>query len=114
MATISEKKSYDWEMGMEKLLAFTKQNYPQDLEYMESWVLMSIYHLVIQQMVFTPNYHQYALHLKNKFGYLFRKAWKLPNVDLKRKAKSYVFWLSPGLYGGIWRCWEKVKKYVRK
>lgn len=47
MATISEKKFLDWEEGIDKLLNYTKQKYPSDVEWVEGWVATSIFHIVI-------------------------------------------------------------------
>ena len=98
VATFSENKLHDCEEGLDKLLDFTKRKYPQDIEYMESRVTTSIFSLIIDRAVHSDQYFQYSRHIKEKYGYIFKKVWKLPVIPWKRKIKVSLFMLSSSLY----------------
>ena len=110
MGTISKKKFYDWETGIDKILDFTRQKYPKDLPYVEGWVVMVIWHIVIDQSIYTPHYNQYAQHITEKYGTILKKARKLPTVNWKRKLKASFFLLSPSLYGALRKGWRIIRK----
>ncbi len=76
MGTISEKKVLDWEEGIDRLLDFTKEKYPQSLPYVEGWVADVIWHIAIDQLVFTDCYTQNARRIRKKYGSILRRSRK--------------------------------------
>ncbi|MBQ6506064.1 MAG: glycosyltransferase family 2 protein [Clostridia bacterium] len=110
MGTISEKKVYDWEMGIDRLLEFTKKNYPRDMEYMEGWVADIIWHISIDQLIFTERYPEHARRIREKYGPILKKSWSLPVVSRGRKLKSTIFLLSPSCYRAMRKGWHAVMK----
>ena len=68
MGTVSEKKVLDWEEGIDRLLDFTRKEYPQAIKYTEGWVASVIWHIAIDQLVFTDMYMEHARRIREKYG----------------------------------------------
>lgn len=88
MGTVSEKKVLDWEEGIDRLLDFTKEKYPNSLLYVEGWVADVIWHIAIDQLVFTECYSQHARRIREKYGSILRRSRKLPVIIRGRKLKA--------------------------
>lgn len=110
MGTISEKKVSDWEKGIDQLLDFTEKKYPQNMEYVEGWVATVIWHIAIDQLIFTERYPEHARRIQKKYGSILKKSWKLPAVPWARKLKSTLFMLSPTCYQAMRKGWRAVMK----
>lgn len=108
MGTISEKKVYDWEMGIDRLLEFTEKQYPQDMEYVEGWVAAVIWHIAVDQLIFTEKYPQHARRIREKYGPILKKSWSLPVIPWPRKIKATLFMLSPACYQVMRKGWRAV------
>ena len=81
MGTVSEKKVLDWEEGIDRLLEFTRKKYPQTIKYIEGWVASAIWHIAIDQLIFTDIYPQHARRIQEKYGRILKNSWKLPVVS---------------------------------
>ena len=110
MGTISEKKVSDWEKGIDQLLDFTEKKYPQNMEYVEGWVATVIWHIAVDQLIFTERYPEHARRIQKKYGSILKKSWKLPAVPWARKLKSTLFMLSPTCYQAMRKGWRAVMK----
>jgi len=110
MGTISEKKVSDWEKGIDRLLEYTRKNYPQDMPYMEGWVADVIWHIAIDQLIFTERYPQHARRIREKYGTILKKSWRLPVITVPRKIKAYLFLMSPSFYQAMRKGWRSVMK----
>ena len=110
MGTVSEKKVLDWEEGIDRLLEFTRKKYPQAMEYMEGWVASVIWHISIDQLIFTDAYPQHARRIREKYGRILTNSWKLPIVSRARKVKSTVFMLSPSCYRFMRKGWRALMR----
>ena len=110
MGTISEKKVSDWEKGIDRLLEYTRKNYPQDMPYMEGWVADVIWNIAIDQLIFTERYPQHARRIREKYGTILKKSWRLPVITVPRKIKAYLFLLSPSFYQAMRKGWRSVMK----
>ena len=110
MGTISEKKVSDWEKGIDQLLDFTEKKYPQNMEYVEGWVATVIWHIAVDQLIFTERYPEHARRIREKYGSILKKSWKLPAVPWARKLKSTLFMLSPTCYQAMRKGWRAVMK----
>ena len=110
MGTISGKKVYDWEEGIDRLLDFTKKEYPDSMPYVEGWVALVIWHIAIDQLVFTDRYFLHARRIREKYGPILKKSWRLPVVDCARKVKSTLFMLSPACYRFLRKSWRALMK----
>lgn len=110
MGTVSEKKVLDWETGIDRLLNFTREKYPQALEYMEGWVASFIWHISIDQMVFTDRYPEHARRIREKFGPILKKSRSLPVVSRGRKLKCMLFMWSPACYRLLRKGWRALRK----
>ena len=75
MGTISEKKVSDWEKGIDQLLNFTEKKYPQNMEYVEGWVATVIWHIAVDQLIFTERYPEHARRIQEKYGSILKKSW---------------------------------------
>ncbi len=110
MGTVSEKKVYDWEEGIDRLLEFTEKKFPDSMKYMEGWVASIIWHIAIDQLVFADCYLPHSRRIQEKYGSILKKCWKLPVVGLPRKIKSTLFMLSPTCYRFLRKAWRAVMK----
>lgn len=110
MGTVSEKKVLDWEEGIDRLLEFTQKKYPDALKYVEGWVASVIWHISIDQLIFTDRYPQHARRIQEKYGLILKKSRKLPVVSRARKIKSMLFMLSPACYRFMRKGWRAVMK----
>ena len=110
MGTVSEKKVSDWEKGIDQLLEFTEKRYPQDIEYVEGWVASVIWHIAIDQLIFTERYPEHARRIQEKYGPILKKSWRLPVISLPRKMKAALFMLSPSCYRAMRKGWRAIMK----
>ena len=110
MGTVSEKKVYDWEEGIDRLLDYAENRYPNSAKYVEGWVASVIWHIVIDQLVFTDLYSKHSHRIREKYGMILKKSWTLPAVSLARKVKSSLFLLSPSCYQFLRKGWRSVMK----
>lgn len=110
MGTFSEKKVLDWEEGIDRLLEFTRKKYPQTIKYIEGWVASAIWHIAIDQLIFTDIYPQHARRIQEKYGRILKNSWKLPVVSQARRVKSTLFMLSPACYRFMRKGWRAVMK----
>ena len=110
MGTVSEKKVLDWEEGIDRLLEFTQKKYPQIIKYIEGWVASVIWHIAIDQLIFTDIYPQHARRIQEKYGRILKNSWKLPVVSQARRVKSTLFMLSPACYRFMRKGWRALMK----
>ena len=110
MGTVSEKKVLDWEEGIDRLLDFTRKEYPQAIKYTEGWVASVIWHIAIDQLVFTDMYMEHARRIREKYGVILKNSWKLPVVSRARKLKSTLFMRSPACYRLMRKLWRTVMR----
>ena len=85
-------------MGIDRLLEFTEKKYPRDMKYIEGWVASVIWHIAIDQLIFTEKYPEHARRIREKYGPILRKSRTLPVVSLPRKVKAAIFMRSPSCY----------------
>ncbi len=95
MGKVSEKKVSDWEEGIDRLLDFTQKNYPDSIQDIEGWIASTIWHISIDQLIFTDQYLHHASLIQEKYGAILNKSWNLPVVSNARKIKSTLFMRSP-------------------
>ena len=110
MGTVSEKKVLDWEEGIDRLLEFTQKKYPQTIKHIEGWVASVIWHIAIDQLIFTDIYPQHARRIQEKYGRILKNSWKLPVVSQARRVKSTLFMLSPACYRFMRKGWRALMK----
>ena len=104
------KKVLDWEEGIDRLLEFTQKKYPQIIKYIEGWVASVIWHIAIDQLIFTDIYPQHARRIQEKYGRILKNSWKLPVVSQARRVKSTLFMLSPACYRFMRKGWRALMK----
>ena len=110
MGKVSEKKVSDWEEGIDRLLDFTQKNYPDSIQDIEGWIASTIWHISIDQLIFTDQYLHHASRIQEKYGAILNKSWNLPVVSNARKIKSTLFMRSPAFYRFMRKGWRAVMK----
>jgi len=96
--------------GIDRLLDFTQKKYPQIIKYIEGRVASVIWHIAIDQLIFTDIYPQHARCIQEKYGRILKNSWKLPVVSQARRVKSTLFMLSPACYRFMRKGWRALMK----
>lgn len=116
MGKVSEKKVSDWEEGIDRLLDFTQKNYPDSMQDIEGWIASTIWHISIDQLIFTDQYLHHASRIQEKYGAILNKSWNLPVVSNARKIKHTVYAVSrllPFHAEGLACSYEKMREVSR-
>ena len=89
---------------------FNQKNYPDSIQDIEGWIASTIWHISIDQLIFTDQYLHHASRIQEKYGAILNKSWNLPVVSNARKIKSTLFMRSPAFYRFMRKGWRAVMK----
>ena len=94
MNSISENSIQMWLAMMERYINYTRENYPECMQYMKARFVGSVFWVIVDKLLWTDRYISVAKRIRRQYASFFASACLLPGLTPKEKIKSTLFFIS--------------------
>ena len=94
MNSISDAAIQMWLEGMDKLIMFTRQKYPQYNSYAEAVFVQGVFWRAVDWKLNSDDYYNYAGAIRKRYAAIFRKTAILPMLNAKERIKGSLFYMT--------------------
>jgi len=109
MHVITPKQIGMWEEGIEKLAAYTKENYPEYSAEADALIVNGIFDNFIDFLLDNKTYMTVVRHMKRRYIVELKNSLSSDALGFKRKINVLLFLINPNLYRLIKKNWLKMK-----